>query len=225
MERWRARPTASPARIALDRRRQHRAQLFSDRRRSQRRTDPGQFAGDGRDSESAPGTLPPVVLPFDPTSTVPVCLVALNSKTRTGAVLYDVGVRSPQYDHEHPGRGGAGRLWRQDPRRDALPGPHQNAGPRLSPTDVMNAMDNYNLFLPTGSVKFGPLDYAVNSNSMFDFVDRNGRHPVASEYGNAAYCATWPRRKTRPSSRPTSYASTAAARFMFRSTGNWGPAR
>src|SRR5436305_7485343 len=28
-----------------------------------------------------PGTLPPVVLPFDPTSTTPVCLVALNSAT------------------------------------------------------------------------------------------------------------------------------------------------
>src|SRR5579872_1322427 len=26
-----------------------------------------------------PGTLPPVILPFDPTSTVPVCLVALDS--------------------------------------------------------------------------------------------------------------------------------------------------
>ena len=26
-----------------------------------------------------PGTLPPVVLPFDPTSTTPVCLVALDS--------------------------------------------------------------------------------------------------------------------------------------------------
>src|SRR5262249_25535102 len=28
-----------------------------------------------------PGTLPPVVLPFDPTSTTPACIVALNSQT------------------------------------------------------------------------------------------------------------------------------------------------
>src|SRR5580692_3900614 len=27
-----------------------------------------------------PGTLPPVVLPFDPTSTTPICLVAMDSK-------------------------------------------------------------------------------------------------------------------------------------------------
>src|SRR5262249_50780761 len=38
-----------------------------------------------------PGTLPPVVLPFDPTSTVPVCVVALDSPTQPEAILYDVG--------------------------------------------------------------------------------------------------------------------------------------
>ena len=37
-----------------------------------------------------PGTLPPVVLPFDPTSTTPVALVALDSKTQTESILYDV---------------------------------------------------------------------------------------------------------------------------------------
>src|SRR5579862_7013778 len=30
-----------------------------------------------------PGTLPPVVLPFDPTSTVPVTMIALNSSSQT----------------------------------------------------------------------------------------------------------------------------------------------
>src|SRR5947199_8343326 len=39
-----------------------------------------------------PGTLPPVILPFDPTSTVPACLVALDSGGRQGeAIMYDVG--------------------------------------------------------------------------------------------------------------------------------------
>src|SRR5437879_3867319 len=37
-----------------------------------------------------PGTLPPVVLPFDPTSTVPVAMIALDSKTRSESILYDV---------------------------------------------------------------------------------------------------------------------------------------
>src|SRR5450755_1152929 len=37
-----------------------------------------------------PGTLPPVVLPFDPTSTTPVAMIALDSKTQTESILYDV---------------------------------------------------------------------------------------------------------------------------------------
>src|SRR4051794_27325598 len=36
-----------------------------------------------------PGTLPPVILPYDPTSSTPVCLVALNSRTQGESVLYD----------------------------------------------------------------------------------------------------------------------------------------
>ena len=38
-----------------------------------------------------PGTLPPVVLPYDPTSVTPVCLVALDSETQNEAALFDVG--------------------------------------------------------------------------------------------------------------------------------------
>src|SRR3954453_18511714 len=40
-----------------------------------------------------PGTLPPVVLPFDPTSTTPVCLVAVDSPdgSQNESILYDVG--------------------------------------------------------------------------------------------------------------------------------------
>src|SRR6266404_5269212 len=38
-----------------------------------------------------PGTLPPVILPFDPTSTTPVCLIALDSEKYQEAILYDTG--------------------------------------------------------------------------------------------------------------------------------------
>ena len=38
-----------------------------------------------------PGTLPPVILPYDPTSTTPVALVALNSNTQSEATLFDTG--------------------------------------------------------------------------------------------------------------------------------------
>ena len=37
-----------------------------------------------------PGTLPPMVMPFDPTASVPLCLLAVSSETMTEKQLYDV---------------------------------------------------------------------------------------------------------------------------------------
>ena len=51
--------------------------------------------------------------------------------------------------------------------------------------DVMKAVDEYNVFLPTGSAKFGSTDYAIDSNSMFDLVDGMGEIPLHNERGNA----------------------------------------
>jgi len=135
-----------------------------------------------------PGTLPPVVLPFDPTSTVPVSLVALDSATESEQVLFDVAryeVRNMVMSK--PGAiapvvyGGKIRAVMMYLDRMKMQARH------LVPTDVMQAMDNYNIFLPTGSVKLGDTDYAVDSNSMYNAVQQMQDIPLRSEYGNAAY--------------------------------------
>ena len=127
-----------------------------------------------------PGTLPPVVLPYDPTSATPVCLVALDSSTQNEATLFDVGryeVR-PQIMSQ-PGAiaplvyGGKVRAIMMYLDRVKLQARH------LSPLDVMKAVDDYNVFLPTGSAKFGTTDYAIDSNSMFDVGRADGRDPAA----------------------------------------------
>ena len=57
----------------------------------------------------------------------------------------------------------------------------------LSPLDVMKSMDNYNVFLPTGDIKLGETDFAIDSNSMFrDIADMAGI-PLSDRAGNAAY--------------------------------------
>ena len=135
-----------------------------------------------------PGTLPPVVLPYDPTSTTPVCLLALDSATQGEAALFDTGryeIR-PQIMSQ-PGAiaplvyGGKVRAVMLYLDRVKL----QSRG--LSPQDVMRAVDDYNVFLPTGSAKFGKLDYAIDSNSMFDVVGNMAQIPLRNESGNAAY--------------------------------------
>ena len=51
----------------------------------------------------------------------------------------------------------------------------------------MTALDNYNMFLPTGDAKFGRLDYALDSNSMYALVDRMGDIPVKTENGRTIF--------------------------------------
>src|SRR3954447_15920654 len=137
-----------------------------------------------------PGTLPPIVLPYDPTSTTPVCLIALDSATQGEAALFDTGryeVR-PQIMSQ-PGAiaqlvyGGKVRAVMLYLDRVKLQARH------LSPQDVMRAVDEYNVFLPTGSAKFGRTDYAIDSNSMFDVVANMAQVPLRNEHGNAAYLA------------------------------------
>jgi multidrug efflux pump subunit AcrB len=135
-----------------------------------------------------PGTLPPVILKFDPTSTTPVCLVALDSETEPESILYDTGryeVRNMLM--ANPGAvapvvyGGKLRAVIVEMNRTKMQS--QN----LSPQDLMNAIDQYNIFLPTGSAKFGKTDYALDSNSMYQLVDRMGEIPVKKENGKVVF--------------------------------------
>ena len=135
-----------------------------------------------------PGTLPPVVLPYDPTSTTPVALLALDSPTQGEAALFDTG----RYEvrpmiMSQPGAiaplvyGGKIRAVMLYLDRMKLQARH------LSPLDVLKAVDDYNVFLPTGSAKFGKTDYAIDSNSMFDLVGNMKDIPLRNEHGNSAY--------------------------------------
>src|SRR5437773_8866590 len=136
-----------------------------------------------------PGTLPPVILPYDPTSTVPVCLVALDSHGKQSeAIMYDVAryeVRN--FIMGSPGAvapvvyGGKLRAVLAYIDRFKL----QARG--LSLLDVMKALDNFNVFLPTGDAKIGDIDYAIDSNSMYELVERMGDIPLRTGPGNATY--------------------------------------
>ena len=129
-----------------------------------------------------PGTLPPVVLPYDPTSTVPVALVALNSKSQTESILYDVG----RYDVRPmimANEGAAapvvfgGKIRAVMMYLDSM----QMQARNLSLMDVQKAVDNFNVFVPSGDVKIGVWDYAILSNSMFEKVSDMGLMPLTAE--------------------------------------------
>lgn len=129
-----------------------------------------------------PGTLPPVILPYDPTSSTPVCLVALNSKTQGESVLYDTAryqvrmmIMASRGANAPVVFGGKIRTILAYLDRDRL----QSHG--LAPTDVMHALDRFNLFIPAGGAKFGKFDYTLGSNAMYDSVERMGDVPIKTD--------------------------------------------
>ncbi len=129
-----------------------------------------------------PGTLPPVVLPFDPTSTVPVSLVALNSKTQPESILYDVG----RYEVRpmimaNPGASApvvfGGKIRAVMLYLDRM----QMQAREFSAMDVMKAVDSFNVFVPSGDVKIGNDDIALLSNSMYEKVEDMGYMPLEAD--------------------------------------------
>jgi multidrug efflux pump subunit AcrB len=129
-----------------------------------------------------PGTLPPVILPYDPTSSTPVCLIALNSKTQNESVLYDTAryqvrmmIMSSRGANAPVVYGGKIRTILAYLDRDRL----QAHG--LGPIDVMNALDRFNIFIPAGDAKFGKLDYTLDSNAMYDTVERMADVPIKTD--------------------------------------------
>ena len=137
-----------------------------------------------------PGTLPPVVLPFDPTSTTPVAIVAVDSpdESQPESILYDVGryevrnmilsINGAVAPVVYGGKIRAVMAYLDRQKLEAR---------RLSPLDVMKAMDSYNVFLPTGDAKIGDYDFALDSNSMFDYPADMGDIPLHSTIGNVSY--------------------------------------
>ncbi len=118
-----------------------------------------------------PGTIPPMVMPFDPTASVPLCLVSVSSETMSEQQLYDVayyelrnrlqsirGVVAPAV------YGGVLRRILAYVDREAL----QARG--LTPMDVVRAIQKQNVFIPTGNAKLGNLDYMVTTNAMVDAI-------------------------------------------------------
>ncbi len=139
-----------------------------------------------------PGTLPPVVLPFDPTSTTPVAIIALHGQKQPGqdieSMLYDVGryqirnfimqVKGASAPVVIGGKLRAVMLYLKQTEMQAR---------GYSPADIMSAVSRFNIFFPSGDVKIGNLDYALSSNSMFELVERMKDIPLSTKVGNAKY--------------------------------------
>ena len=133
-----------------------------------------------------PGTVPPMIMPFDPTASMPLCLVSVSSPTHDETQLYDIayfelrnrlqgisGVIAPAV------YGGRIRRILAYVDRDKL------AVRNLSPMDVVSTLKNFNTFIPTGNAKIGEFDYQINANGMVQHVEQMNEFPVRVGKGGA----------------------------------------
>jgi multidrug efflux pump subunit AcrB len=126
-----------------------------------------------------PGTIPPMVMPFDPTASIPLALVGVSSPTFDETKLYDVAY----FDLRNRLQGITGviapAVYGGKLRRIlAYVDPNKAQARGLSPVDVMTAIREYNVMIPTGNAKFGDYDYQINANGMVAEVADLNRIPI-----------------------------------------------
>jgi multidrug efflux pump subunit AcrB len=125
-----------------------------------------------------PGTLPPIVQKFD-ASSLPVCLITLKGQGMSETQLRDVGQFTVR--NQLAGVSGAsvpppfGGKYRQIM---VYVDPAKLQSYQMSPMDVVRAVNNANLILPSGDVKIGPYDYNLFTNSQFRAIPDINQIPL-----------------------------------------------
>lgn len=126
-----------------------------------------------------PGTIPPMVMPFDPTASVPLCLVVVSNPEMDEQQLYDIayyelrnklqsirGVIAPAVY--------GGKLRRILAYVDA----EKLEAYGLSLMDVQAALREQNVLIPAGSIKIGDQDLQIFTNAIPEKIDELNNTPI-----------------------------------------------
>lgn len=135
-----------------------------------------------------PGTLPSIVMPFDPSATMPTCILSVSSPTMGEGELQDIGryelrnaIQAVRGAVAPAVFGGKSRAVMAYVDRDKL----EARG--LSPVDVVEAVRDSNIMLPTGGARIGDIDYQIDSDSMYPSPEAMGYVPLATKSGNSSF--------------------------------------
>src|SRR5713226_3887080 len=131
-----------------------------------------------------PGTVPPMVMPFDPTATVPLALITVSSPQFDETKLYDVAY----FDLRNRLQGIPGviapAVYGGKLRRIlAYVDPRKLEARDLSPMDVVQTLRSFSTLIPTGTAKLGDFDYQVITNGMPERVEEMNDFPIRIEGG------------------------------------------
>lgn len=135
-----------------------------------------------------PGTLPPMIQPFDPTASKPLMLLTVSSEEKTGKELYDVayynlrqmlsgveGIIAPA------AYGGSLRrifIYVNPDKMEAL---------GISQTQVMDAVKKNTTMIPSGVANIGKVSYGIDAKGMIVDVEDFDDIVITYKNGNPIY--------------------------------------
>jgi multidrug efflux pump subunit AcrB len=135
-----------------------------------------------------PNTLPPVVLPFDPTGTLPLSILSVTSPELGETQLKDlarIDVRNMLGGV--PGVVAPAVFGGKDRTILVYVNPRKLETRNLSPLDVVKALQNANIMVTPGVAKFGSYEFQLDSNAMVNKVQELNDIPIRLEPGNNVY--------------------------------------
>lgn len=135
-----------------------------------------------------PNTLPPVVLPFDPTGTLPLGILTVNNPSLDEAGVKDLG----RIDVRNmlgvvPGSVAPVVVGGKDRTILVYLDPKRLEARNLSPLDVVRALQEGNLMVTPGTAYFGDNQVLLDTNVMVKTVAELDDLPIRIEPGNNVY--------------------------------------
>jgi CzcA family heavy metal efflux pump len=135
-----------------------------------------------------PGTMPPMVQPFDPTASKPLMLLTVSSEEKSGKELYDLayyslrqmlsgveGIIAPA------AYGGALR------RIYIFADPAKLEARGVSQTQVMEAIQKNTTMIPSGIAEIGNINYGIEAQGLIEHVEEFNDIVVGYEGGDPIY--------------------------------------
>ncbi|HLF62621.1 MAG TPA: efflux RND transporter permease subunit [Saprospiraceae bacterium] len=143
-----------------------------------------------------PGTLPPMVQPFDPTASMPLMLLTVSSKEKSGKELYDIAYYNlRQMLSGVPGIVAPAAYGGTLRRIHIYVDPAKLEALSISQTQINEAIQENTTMIPSGNAEIGLINYGIDAKGMIidvkDFNDivityKNGKPVYIKDVGFAS---------------------------------------
>ena len=133
-----------------------------------------------------PGTIPPMVMPFDPTASVPLCLVVVSNPQMNEQELYDIAYYELRNKLQSIQGVIAPAVYGGKLRRVlAYVDPAKLEAHGLSLMDVQQALLKQNVLIPAGSIKVGKQELQIFTNANVEKWEELNDAPIKQLPGRA----------------------------------------